>query len=182
MTLFFKCKYFNDNLNIPRLESKINCIKNKFNFHENVYVEELSKKDLEELLQEEIPQWVVATNIRNNIILIDKIKNNTEEYIEEVIVHEYIHIILNRLTNFKCPLYLSDGLAMYYADQKVENVKLDHLKNINLNTLNYSRTDFYILSKNIVDRIIKKYSEEFLINKIKSRNYTEIEQIIYGLM
>ena len=103
----------------PLLVEKKEYLDELFNITLNdVYVIELSKKDLEKMKQQD---WVVGFAYpRKQIVFVlnqDEINRNYEEWLK-VIVHEMVHIYYLRCFETSDPAWLFEGLACYIADQK----------------------------------------------------------------
>lgn len=105
---------------------------------------------------------------------------NAHDYNEiiGVSVHEFVHYVTPNL--LKLPVWLREGLAMYYAEQ-LNDKEIDFLKTLiennkipklsHLNNRNFVKKNGYVFSYTIVEFIIKNYGTEMLnkfINEPKS--------------
>ncbi|WFD10769.1 hypothetical protein [Tepidibacter hydrothermalis] len=165
-----------DNLNIC---FRINEIRNKFGFEDRVNVLCINNKnDMKKIIECDIPDWVIALNNDNTIILynLDNWENKSSDFIIQIIVHEFVHIVLNYITNNTCPIYLNEGLALYYANQN-QNIDFKYLveliknEKFELEDLDYEHDHFYDLSILIMDMFIIKYGEREVIEFIRSLNW-----------
>lgn len=95
-------------------------IKNVFNFNDKVIVDVIdSLEELSEILEVKVPKWVIGTSFENVILILDheKWKKSNNESVENLILHEFVHVVLNLKTQSPLPIWLNEGLAVYLSDQ-----------------------------------------------------------------
>ncbi|WP_069650318.1 hypothetical protein [Caloranaerobacter ferrireducens] len=130
----------------------------------------------------ELPKWVIGTNFKNNVLILDYNiwKNRHTESFSQIVIHEMVHIIINEITRYRCPLWLNEGLAMFFANQ-INNESIIQKKNlasISLLDLSYNDPNFYQISAYIVLLLIKRHGLEKIISKINYKTNFLQDEII----
>ena len=125
-----------------------------------------SKELLEKQIGEDLPDWVIGTFKGNNIFLLDKAcwkYPNITSY-EKLIIHELTHIYTNHITQ-ECPIWIMEGLAMFYASQ-IEELLIDNQKQVlNPYYLSYE-DDIYFHAASIIKELIKWYDVKILVKRL----------------
>lgn len=167
-----------------QIYSRINEIRSKFGFENKVNILSIDDKNqMKKVIGCDIPDWVIGLNNGNTIILhnLNNWENQSNDFVIEVIVHEFVHIVLNNITDNTCPIYLNEGLALYYANQN-QNIDskylIDLIKNekIEFYNLDYEHDCFYDLSILIINMFINKYGEKEIINYIKKSKWDKFSK------
>lgn len=113
-----------------------------------------------------MPEWVIGCNKKNKIFILDPknyIHKRQFTSIESLIVHEFVHIVINSSVK-NCPIWLNEGFALWYADQ-IKEFDLSIQKFINPFEIDYSQ-DIYSLSSFIIKKLFENYSEQILIRQL----------------
>lgn len=166
------------NINNVRVENGMHDIRKLFHFYDPVIIKEYSRKELERRIKKDIPDWVVATTIDNQIVLLDEIKSFDFKYVEKIILHEFVHIAMEQYIANSCPLFFYEGIAMYYAGQKEVKVEIEELRSINFEELDYSNKMLYLYAFNLIEILMKNIPEKTVMDKIKEKDYIFLENVI----
>ncbi|GAA0696562.1 hypothetical protein GCM10008904_00640 [Paraclostridium ghonii] len=69
-------------------------------------------KELEDLIETKVPKWVIGTSFDNVILILDhdKWKKSNNETVENLILHEFVHVVLNLKLKANLPIWLNEGL------------------------------------------------------------------------
>lgn len=171
-------KYITD---IDEFSIKIRNIRNKFGFYTNVnlYVYD-SIDEISRTLNVNIPKWVTAMAVDDVIFISDysvwKEKDNTT--FDKVIIHEFIHVIINNSIKSKVPLWINEGIAQYYSEE-YKKYKLDGRElEKDIYALEVYSPSLYKHSAQTVKLLIDKYGEKYIINKIKNTYDFENDKIL----
>lgn len=137
---------------------------------------------------ENASRWLIGVAINDTKIhLISPLNppgNHTEETVKEGLIHELVHICVASATVSPLPLWLNEGLAVYFAKQRqfireVPGVLRNRFRIPTLRELNV-RESFesergYALSYTILEFIVKRYGHEALSAFVQ--NYPDYEQL-----
>lgn len=134
---------------------------NKFNI---VVIEDL--QELSDILQIPIPEWVIGTNIADTIIILNyhKWKHTNNEKVENLILHEFTHVVLNFKAKNNLPIWLNEGLAIYFARQEYAPKRYVD-PNLDFYTVDYSTDGIYNLAATIINKLIEVYGIASVINE-----------------
>lgn len=137
-------------------EIKINC---------NVFFIE-SKNTLERILGERVPDWVIGTYKGDNILLLkrESWKNPSVTNYEKLILHELAHIYTNHITE-QCPIWMMEGLAMFYASQIEDILTNSQKKVLNPYYLSYE-DDIYYHAASVIKELTTIYGVRILVKKM----------------
>ncbi|HDK7168025.1 TPA: hypothetical protein PTV44_001892 [Clostridium botulinum] len=154
-------------------------IKNVFNFNHRVIVDVIdSLEELSEILEVKVPKWVIGTSFENVILILDheKWKKSNNESVENLILHEFVHVVLNLKAQSPLPIWLNEGLAVYLSDQYANYKK----KKPNINedfdfyNVNYNNEKLYHISIYIIIKLIDKYSINKVIDEtLKTKDFKQ---------
>ena len=111
--------------------------------------------------------WVSAASDGENIyIFSDKLGKN--EDLVELMIHEYVHICVDRTFSSECPIWLNEGLAMWFsgqssntAEEKVDNISNFYYAN------QYTTDKFYNKANYIIKRVLNHISVNQLIDQMR---------------
>lgn len=124
---------------------------------------------------ENASRWLIGVAINDTKIhLISPLNppgNHTEETVKEGLIHELVHICVASATVSPLPLWLNEGLAVYFARQRqfireVPGVLRGRIRIPTLSELNiresFENERGYALSYTILEFIVKRYGREAL--------------------
>lgn len=155
-------KYINNNYYVY---DKINEIRVKYNFHKSVYIYFFNTiDDISCFLGMNVPRWMSGLAIDRFIILLEpKNKKN----FSKIIIHEFMHVVINYITKENCPLWINEGLAQYYSEEyKQIDLANKNFRSIDPYKLNSESDLLYSVSANLTSSIIAKYGEVTIIKKL----------------
>jgi hypothetical protein len=159
-------KYFYDS---DQYLSRIVDIRKLFNYQKRINIINFYKfEDLGRYLGWTVPEWVVATSLGRNILVLDYEIWKARQWgsVNQIILHELVHVILSNY-KVKVPLWLNEGLALYLAGQWDDGqVKREGFVIKNIYDLNYNNTDVYAVSGGIVAKLINIYGLAAIIARI----------------
>lgn len=154
-------------------------IKNLFNFNDKVIIDVIdSLEELSEILEVKVPKWVIGTSFENVILILDheKWKKSNNESVENLILHEFVHVVLNLKTQSPLPIWLNEGLAVYLSDQygNYKGKKPNINEDFDFYNVNYNNEKLYDISIYIIMKLIDKYSINKVIDKtLKTKNFKQ---------
>ncbi|KNF09417.1 aminopeptidase N [Gottschalkia purinilytica] len=154
-------------------------IRNTFKYYKKVHIKLFySLDDMKKYLNiSNIPYWVIATTYENEILILDYNiwKSRHNESFGQIIMHEMIHIIINYKTNYTCPLWLNEGLALYFANQEnFKEVSID----CNPFELGYESENFYDMCLYIIKKLVHIYSINTIVDKISLNRNFKYDEIL----
>lgn len=142
--------------------TKIQQIENLFNYRTFVTVISFSNnQELSACFVQNIPSWVKGIALDNKNILI--VNNNDLETLR-IVIHEYIHIVIDKTFAQQCPLWLNEGIAMYLSGQKMR-ITSSSLDINNIYDVNFENDNFYMIAYYVTKSIMDKYGECFVIKR-----------------
>lgn len=126
-------------------------------------------RDLSNYLGTPVPDWVTGTYWGNQILLLDP-KSWIDPHIAEfgqILVHELTHIVIGDLTGGRCPLWLNEGLAMFYADQ-IHGMDLDEgcFEKEDVYDLNYTDAGLYNICANLIKALLDDYGLDPIVHRL----------------
>jgi len=135
---------------------------------------------------EEPSEWLVGVAINDtHIHLISPLNppgNHTRESVKKGLIHELVHICVASMTTTRLPLWLNEGLAVYYAGQtefkrEVPGVLRSRLTFPTLSEFNdpelFEQKRGYAISYTLLEFMIQRYGEQALIAFVQ--NYPDYE-------
>lgn len=121
------------------------------------------------------PDWVVASIIHPNIIiLLSKLKLHSFEYVKSIIKHEFVHIALLEVEKC-CPKYIFEGIAMHIAGQDEVYINKNDIMTI---SVNYNDDNFYGKSYYLIQIALQEYGCDKLLYLIKNKKFDEINKTV----
>lgn len=150
--------------------NRVNKIRKIFDFDKKIVIDVFDDlQELENLFETKVPKWVIGTSF-NNVILIldyDKWKTSNNETVENLILHEFIHVVLSLKSKTNLPAWLNEGLAIYFSDQyhSFKNQNFDNNININFYEVDYRHGNIYFISMCVLIKLIDKYGIEKVIHE-----------------
>lgn len=158
--------------NFAEFMNKADAISKLFNFKEVINIVKIYEFDIfQRILMIKIPSWVIGISYDNTIVFLDKSKwKNTDiETINELILHEMVHVIIGHYCTRELPLWLNEGLAVCLSGQVMICTKEEKqtLMGENVYDINYSNSMIYKYSGFIVKCLIEKYGLEKILYDIK---------------
>lgn len=155
--------------------NKIERIRNVFNYYYKVNIYFFYDiKELTNYISETIPQWVTGVSIKNNIFI------KSQEILSlygtniffQILIHEFVHVVVNKKTKNSCPLWLNEGFAVYFAEQYKSNGLLseNEFNNIKIDiyNLDYKVDDVYRNSAIAFNTLVYEYGINTIVNKIEN--------------
>ncbi|MBU5225613.1 hypothetical protein KQI36_02880 [Clostridium senegalense] len=160
---------------------RIRNIRNIFHFNNKVTIDVIDGLDeLSKLIGNKVPDWVIGTSFDDVILILDhdKWRKLNNETVDNLILHEFIHVVLNSKAQIKLPIWLNEGLAMYFADQ--HNSYINKVPKINENfdfyKIDYYNNEIYHISIYTVIKLIDKYGIECIVDEtLKTKNFEQSE-------
>ena len=166
--------------------STIKKIRDDFNFKSwvRLYLYE-TRNELNYYINIPVPNWVKAMSFDNNILIIEN-KNLSEQ----LLLHEFTHSATKIYKANGCPLWLFEGLALYYSSEHIgiinsyisnlNKMKIIEFLKANLDSiyfLDYNSEYFYFISSLIIHILIKQYSLSIILFKLGIlKTYSQFEQ------
>lgn len=117
----------------------------------------------------ELPYWIKGIGGNRAILLLspdcwdrDSGGNDT---IQQVFIHEYLHLAVFDTFRQQCPLWLNEGLAQIIAEQVhfIESIKLK--TDVSLYQIGYDDSDFYNQSAKMVSCLVEQHGLENIIKR-----------------
>jgi hypothetical protein len=151
-------------------------------------------KTIDILKGEQTQNWVVGWANGMNIFLLnpanygaETVNKYSDENMEQLIKHELCHLFFTVTAGFnKNPLWLNEGISLYFSGQVKSQVKPGKLENF-LDYYSTTNGDVYKEPGWVVDLLVKKFGREKLIQLVKSlekvnspEDFDDIFQKIYG--
>ncbi len=145
-------------------------LRRTFNFTNTIYIhafdsiEELSRK-----VSYKLPKWVVGTSYDNNILVINYTnQKNKVDTFSSLILHEFVHVILATIKKDRLPIWLNEGLAIYFSGQykKYNFNNIDLCRRTNFYELNYCSNYLYDKSIYILLKLIDKYGVAVILDEL----------------
>ncbi|MCR1934569.1 hypothetical protein ACQX0N_11345 [Clostridium tepidum] len=159
--------------------NKVINIKNIFKFKNEVTIDVVdSLEELSDIVGISVPDWVIGISLPDSILILDheKWKQSNNEKVENLILHEFIHVILNSKAQSILPIWLNEGLAVYFSGQyeNYKDKKPNINKNFNFYNMDYSDGRLYHISIYIIMKLIEKYSIKRIVNEtLKTKNFEQ---------
>ncbi|EJO5347412.1 hypothetical protein NRP93_001491 [Clostridium botulinum] len=154
-------------------------IKKIFKFNHGVIVDVVdSLQELSKILQVNVPKWVIGTSFEKVILILDhkKWQKSNNESVENLILHEFVHVVLNLKAQSILPIWLNEGLAIYFADQyeSYKYKKPNISKDFDFYNIDYSDGRLYHISTYIIMKLIEKYSINKVIDEtLNTKNFEQ---------
>lgn len=150
--------------------NRIEKIKTIFDFNKKVIIDVIDDlHELEELMEMKIPTWVIGTSFDNVILILDhdKWKKSNNEIVDNLILHEFVHVVLNLKSKINLPVWLNEGLAVYFADQyhAYKNKNFNNNIEFNFYELDYNNQNIYHISIYVLIKLIDKYGIEKIVHE-----------------
>lgn len=126
-----------------------------------------------------VPPWVTGTYERSNILILnyDAWQNKDISSFCQIVVHEFVHIVISHLAKSKCPIWLNEGLALYFAEQH-KGMQVNNVGNIDLYELNYGDNYLYEISAKAVELLINEYGIRNILKKVQQTEVYHVDEIL----
>jgi hypothetical protein len=108
------------NSQYSELHYKISRIREHFGFTGRVSVTVFdSARDLSNYLGFTVPQWVKGTGFGDRIYLVRREGwiQDFDDSIYDIMLHELVHLAVAQRFSAQCPIWLNEGLALFYSGQ-----------------------------------------------------------------
>ncbi len=152
-------------------------IRQIFQFSSTVRIQQVNRKhDIEILVGGKVPDWVIGLSAGRQIwILKESQWKHQDMNLRELILHEFVHIACNQSLKRELPLWINEGLAVYFSGQyksfKLKNFKINY--DMNFYDLSYEDENLYCISILLIRAFIQEYGETTLIEELKQNNAIE---------
>ena len=130
-------------------------------------------------------EWVNAL-YSNKIIYIKSTKNNffkiNKNVFKKLFTHEYVHAVLDHLTNSNCPAWLDEGLAMILTEEQ-KNFKLENLEQIEIDQIPHlsKLTESFVSYDQQLASIAYKKSIWATSRLLEAKNYDILKNFLISL-
>ena len=130
-------------------------------------------------------KWVNAL-YSNKIIYIKSTKNNffqiKKSVFKKLFTHEYVHAVLDHLTNSHCPAWLDEGLAMILTEEQ-KNFKLENLEQIEISKIPHlsKLTESFVSYDEQLASIAYKKSIWATSRLLEAKNYDILKNFLISL-
>lgn len=149
---------------------RVSEIRELFSFSSTVLIEEVpSLHALEKKCGCSLPSWVIGLSAGRRIWIVSKSQwENQKIDMEQLILHEFVHIVLNSSVKEELPLWINEGLAVYlsgqYQDYKLEQ---SHIRAfVDFYELSYGSENLYIIVAKMVVALMEHYGESFIVKEL----------------
>lgn len=154
-------------LSSPYLTKRVRELCGKFGFNKTIRLKMVESFEPVSLaLNIFIPNWVIGLGLGDEILILNPERWNNNITMEQLILHESVHIILAEYCNASIPAWLNEGLATFYAGQDCGFPGDD----LDVNHLDYSTDNFYAKAKAVVEKAIEDFGETVLLKELKNWN------------
>lgn len=162
--------------------NRINKIREIFDFDKKVVIDVMNDlKELEDLIETKVPKWVIGTSFDNVILILDhdKWKKSNSETVENLILHEFVHVVLNLKSKGNLPIWLNEGLAVYFSDQYhlFKNQNFDNNIDVNFYEVDYRNENVYYIGIYVLIKLIDRYGIEKVVHEALNTKEFEKNQI-----
>lgn len=162
--------------------NRINKIRKMFDFDKKIILDVMDDlKELEDLVEKKVPKWVIGTSFDNIILILDhdKWKKSNNETVENLILHEFVHVVLNLKSKGNLPIWLNEGLAVYFSNQyhsfKYQN--FDNNIDVNFYDIDYRNENVYYIGVYVLIKLIDKYGIEKVVHEALDTENFETNQV-----
>ncbi|MBS5953802.1 MAG: hypothetical protein KIB53_08250 [Paraclostridium bifermentans] len=162
--------------------NRINKIRKMFDFDKKIILDVMDDlKELEDLVEKKVPKWVIGTSFDNIILILDhdKWKKSNNETVENLILHEFVHVVLNLKSKGNLPIWLNEGLAVYFSNQyhsfKYQN--FDNNIDVNFYDIDYRNENVYYIGVYVLIKLIDKYGIEKVVHEALNTENFETNQV-----
>ena len=120
-----------------------------------------SVKGMGEYLHISMKPWIKAVSFRNCIVFLQKCLWNEKEEkgYNDILIHEIAHCLVYKRYPHRLPVWLNEGIAMYFGEQ-LYNIKASDydLKPSEIGSLGYETKEFYNYSILVMNALLSIYS------------------------
>lgn len=162
--------------------NKLLSIRGLFDFNNRINI--LLFDSIEELsryLGGKVPSWVIGSYIGSSILMLnyDIWKERELGPFMQVMVHEFAHIAIGQVSKLRCPIWLNEGLALYFAEQ-YRTVRLDTkcISKANIYEFNYSDGDVYDICAKAIEKLVDLYGIDTIIDRLRHSSAYEKDEIL----
>jgi hypothetical protein len=145
-------------------------IQKLFGFNKKIYVKIFSSiEDLELYIGHKLADWVKGIAEYPFILLVHPSgwKQDREDSFSDLFLHEYVHVAVEKSFHHPCPVWLNEGLAVYFSEQ-YKTMRLDMVDhNYDYYTVNGYQDINYNQFAYAVLRLMSIYGEEHIINRAR---------------
>lgn len=149
---------------------RVSEIRNLFSFSSTVLVEEVpSLQALEKKCGCLLPPWVIGLSAGRRIWILRKSEwENRKIDMGQLILHEFVHIVLNTSMQKDVPLWINEGLAVYlsgqYQDYKLEQ---SHIRAfVDFYQLSYESENLYIIVAKTIVALMEHYGQSVIVKEL----------------
>lgn len=107
---------------------QINYITEIFRYSGTIKIRFLSdRNEFSTILGHKVPKWVVGTSYINVVYIY--VNGKSTEFINKLIIHEIVHVVIGKISNYRCPIWLNEAMAIYlsnqFLDMQLDNISID---------------------------------------------------------
>lgn len=162
--------------------NRINKIRKMFDFDKKIILDVMDDlKELEDLVEKKVPKWVIGTSFDNIILILDhdKWKKSNNETVENLILHEFVHVVLNLKSKGNLPIWLNEGLAVYFSNQyhSFRYQNFDNNIDVNFYDIDYRNENVYYIGVYVLIKLIDKYGIEKVVHEALNTENFETNQV-----
>lgn len=146
-------------------------IKQMFKFESKVILDIIDSLDeMSKVLNTYIPSWVIGISFDNIILILNREKweKSNKESFDKLILHEFVHVVLNLKTSGQVPMWLNEALAVYLSGQykSYKNTRIGIGRDFDFYSLDYNSNNLYNISIFALLSLIREYGEENIIKEV----------------
>lgn len=165
--------YMDNNFLIERLSTLIEIV----GFDQKIKILAFeSKRSMERYFGNILPSWIKGVALDNNEVLVNC--RSLEEInitLQEVILHECIHIILKK---YRLPIWINEGCAVYFSGQYSTMGERQKEALENPYDICYETDDFYYNSAYVIKKLCDIYGEKCIIQHFQECKNFEDDEIL----
>lgn len=152
------------------IEQRLEKVQHYFHYEKVTEVISFSNsKELSHYLGITMPSWIKGVGSSDKkifLVIKEGWQDNTGGSIGEIFIHEYVHIAIENTFKGECPLWLNEGLALYFAGQ-IEKMDFSECqKDYDYYNASYLDPFFYIQCGYIVQKLMNLHQEKMLIKHV----------------
>ncbi len=149
---------------------KIRTIREVFGFKSRVNIKAVdSVEELSDCLGVKAPSWVIGAYCGNYIFMLkyELWQSRNLGTFAQVMTHEFTHIAINSKLKQRCPVWLNEGLALYFAEQyKTIRLKRENISKEDIYEIDYLDNCLYDISAKAVEKLADTYGITAIVKSL----------------